>query len=568
MLSKRSAISPLLTDPAFEQARQQLVDGAHDAEPALGVVVELNLRKGLPPALVAQSFDDVHRAVLGPDVAAARPAYPISGGYVRCLLRREEMSELLLRDAGTDADPGPRSIFRLWPDYVLWPRIDRSRATIKADAAGRTYEAAGANIVWAVLDTGIDARHPHFGAGTLSDPRVVELHRDFTWLVRREAPPAAPARDSALLDESGHGTHVAGIIAGRLQPGTVAAIATLRPATNDDQLPAEQWPQWQARRLAEGFELQGMAPRALLVSLKVLDGLSSPDSPRTTSSAVMAALAYVREVNANGRALQIHGLNLSLGCDWHPRDYAAGQSPLCREVNLAVATGVVAVVSAGNTGAASEEGGGGDLHGSYASITEPGHADRAITVGATHRDSPHSFGVWYRSAKGPTLDGRRKPDLVAPGESITSAASGRLRDAVPAEVWQAGPPGDPGPAQVALGGTQGVEQPSEAQGPAPGTTPPEPGDTGPAPAARPAGDQPESGQRAATRAHYAEESGTSMAAPHVSGAVAAFLSARPEFIGQPDLIKALFCETAVDLRRDERFQGHGLVDLMAALAKV
>lgn len=425
MLSKRSAISPLLTDPAFEQARQQLVDGAHDAEPALGVVVELNLRKGLPPALVAQSFDDVHRAVLGPDVAAARPAYPISGGYVRCLLRREEMSELLLRDAGTDADPGPRSIFRLWPDYVLWPHIDRSRATIKADAAGRTYEAAGANIVWAVLDTGIDARHPHFAAGTLSDPRVVELHRDFTWLVRREAPPAAPARDSALLDESGHGTHVAGIIAGRLQPGTVAAIATLRPATNDDQLPAEQWPQWQARRLAEGFELQGMAPRALLVSLKVLDGLSSPDSPRTTSSAVMAALAYVREVNANGRALQIHGLNLSLGCDWHPRDYAAGQSPLCREVNLAVATGVVAVVSAGNTGAASEEGGGGDLHGSYASITEPGHADRAITVGATHRDSPHSFGVWYRSAKGPTLDGRRKPDLVAPGESITSAASGR-----------------------------------------------------------------------------------------------------------------------------------------------
>jgi subtilisin family serine protease len=44
-----------------------------------------------------------------------------------------------------------------------------------------------------------------------------------------------------------------------------------------------------------------------------------------------------------------------------------------------------------------------------------------ITVGATHRFQPHSYGVSYFSSRGPTGDGRLKPDLVAPGEKITSS---------------------------------------------------------------------------------------------------------------------------------------------------
>jgi len=560
VLSKRSAISPLLVDPEFAGARRALVDGAedeNDPDPLLGVVVELNLRKGLPPAQVNRAFLEVHADVVDDDVAARRPV-AIAGGYVRCLLRRSEMTQLLRRDAGTDTAPGSRSIFRLWPDYVLRPHIDRSRATIKADAAGRTYAAAGADVVWAVLDSGIDGGHPHFVHGTLADPRVRDLHADFTWLVRREPAPTESTTATALIDESGHGTHVAGIIAGCLPRGVEPALATLRPATNDPDLSMENWPQWQIRRLPEGARLQGMAERALLVSLKVLDGQTDPDNPRTTSSAVMAALAHVREVNAGGRALQVHGLNLSLGCDWVPRDYAAGQSPLCRELNLCVATGVVAVVSAGNTGAAGEEGGAGELRGNLASITEPGHAERAITVGATHRDSPHSFGVWYRSAKGPTLDGRRKPDLVAPGEAITSAASGRLRDGVPGAVWAKVGDLPPAPPPVAVGDTQGVEQPTDPAAPAPGGA----GTGAVVPTVAADGPPPRS------VAYYAEESGTSMAAPHVSGAIAAFLSARQEFIGQPDVVKELFCRTAVDLGRDVRFQGAGLLDLMAALAEV
>jgi serine protease AprX len=67
---------------------------------------------------------------------------------------------------------------------------------------------------------------------------------------------------------------------------------------------------------------------------------------------------------------------------------------------------------------------------------------------------------------------------------------------------------------------------------------------------------------------YVEDSGTSMAAPHVSGAIAAFLSIRREFIGRPERIKEIFLDTATDLRRERSFQGRGLVDLMRAIQSV
>ena len=63
-------------------------------------------------------------------------------------------------------------------------------------------------------------------------------------------------------------------------------------------------------------------------------------------------------------------------------------------------------------------------------INDPGNAALPITVGSTHRDMPHTYGVSYFSSKGPTGDGRAKPDLIAPGERITSCAAGRaLADA-------------------------------------------------------------------------------------------------------------------------------------------
>lgn len=56
----------------------------------------------------------------------------------------------------------PTTVFRVWPDYEIEPQIDRSAATVKADAAWRSFAACGKKIVWAVIDSGIDAEHPHF----------------------------------------------------------------------------------------------------------------------------------------------------------------------------------------------------------------------------------------------------------------------------------------------------------------------------------------------------------------------------------------------------------------------
>jgi subtilisin family serine protease len=349
-------------------------------------------------------------------------------------------------------------------------------------------------VVWGVIDSGIDASHPHFNAHhTLSGPGVAKLHRDFT------IPTSPDAKPSPLTDAFGHGTHVAGIIAGEA-PGDAA---TLRIAHNEPTI--QDLPQWALRTLPRGSTLSGMAPTAGLVSLKVLD-----DTGDTQSSVVIQAIDYVRTVNADSRDLQIHGVNLSLGCPWPPGEYAAGQSPLCRELDLLTGTGVVAVVSAGNEGAGGTlEGPSADVRGQMSTITDPGNAATAITVGSVHRYRPHTYGVSFNSSKGPTLDGRLKPELVAPGEAITSAATGQLASVPPL----APATGDP-----------------------------------------------------SNVARYIEDSGTSMSAAHVSGAIAAFLSVRTEYIGQPEMVKKLFCDSATDLGRHEFYQGSGLIDLLRALS--
>src|SRR5215216_1146466 len=58
------------------------------------------------------------------------------------------------------------------------------------------------------------------------------------------------------------------------------------------------------------------------------------------------------------------------------------------------------------------------------SINDPGNAEVVITVGGTHRENPHTYGVSYFSSRGPTGDGRAKPDLVAPGEKVTAPVPG------------------------------------------------------------------------------------------------------------------------------------------------
>lgn len=530
----RSAIVGGLRLPAAGQEGETA--GALDPQTPVPMLIELNAK--YPAGLVAvtrmfyQLWEDYAERAHGTwpaeanALSAAGQPVPqglavVARGLYQCVLSRATVYELVEQDRRASQRAGlPMIIFRVWPDYPIYPHIDRSAATVKADAGWRAFGADGHGSVWAVIDSGIDASHEHFAAlelyseargHPLPDGLTSQLHRDFSYMVNPNDPNAAPPAggtaqpagvSSALTDEFGHGTHVAGIIAG------------CSPKDRKPRVAVSQDPDGGYVPRTHVGVLSGMAPACQLVSLKVTRR-SSWGRWVTSSSAVIKALTYLRtEVNVDPDVLRVHGVNMSLGCGWDPSHYAAGQSPLCRAVNQLVASGVAVVISAGNSGAnlmtgdaAGEEAPGAVM----GSVSEPAHAQDCIAVGSTHRDAPHTFGITWTSGKGPTLDGRNKPDIVAPGEWITSAATGELR------------------AEAGLD--------------------PLPTDT--------------SADRLLT---YAEQSGTSMAAPHISGIIAAFLSARPEYIGRPLDVKALLTGKATDLGRDRNAQGAGLADLMQMLA--
>lgn len=418
-------------------------------------------------------------------------------------------------------------VYRIWKDTEVSITLTKSLTTVKADAAQRAFAARGEGIVWAVLDSGVQGDHPHFkGSSPLFGPydsfavAPPLVHLDFTPDGAATDQPQVPnelpkSNPSALTDRLGHGTHVSGIIAGYWEAPTddgAKVVGTeMRDETNDN------------RSITMRDELRvisGVAPKCKILSLKVIADVSQPGKQSAGSgkvSWILKAIDQIQTWNQNGKQIQVHGVNMSLGYDFNPRWFACGQSPICVEVNRLVRSGVCVVVSAGNAGYGSfmmantmtttkaEE------KYSSTSITDPGNADLAVTVGSTHREKPHMYGVSYFSSRGPTGDGRLKPDLLAPGERIISCAAG-------AEAAKYG----------------GDKSKQGADGPV----------------------------------LFCELSGTSMAAPHVSGAIAAFLSVRSEFIGEPERVKEIFLANTIDLRREPAFQGAGLLDLMKVLQAV
>jgi hypothetical protein len=361
----------------------------------------------------------------------------------------------------------------------------RSINTIGADAARNDLGATGEGIVWAVVDAGIDATHEHFQMHRNLDVGPALRHYDFT-----EASGDDDGKGSPLVDENGHGTYVAGIIAGERGARESPAIAAVYEPSDLGENAYER---------SVLPPLSGMAPRTKLVSIKALE----PDGLGRVST-VIRALRTIQDINVDGRALRIHGVMIGLGFDYDTSRFECGLSPLCVEVDRLVRSGVVVVCAAGSRGFGKQNSmqRGVASGGVEVSIDDPGNAELAITVGSTHRDLPKLYGVSYYSSKGPTLDGRTKPDLVAPGARIVSCAAGSsLTDA----------------------------------------------------------------RQHVADCTYIEQSGTSGAAAHVSGAIAAFLSVRRDLIGRPDVVKETFLSTACDLGRDRNYQGRGLIDVRAAL---
>ncbi|MBV5331272.1 S8 family serine peptidase, partial [bacterium] len=235
-----------------------------------------------------------------------------------------------------------RRIYRVWPDFEVSATLNKSTQTVKADAARIAFNARGRDIVWAVMDSGVDKNHPHFAKYKNLEVREPVRHDSFV----------DEDNSDALVDDFGHGTHVAGIIAGCLQlPEAPPPVAAPKAKSGKvaqakaDELAKAAKAEEDARKVysAHGVreeqsdvrrvdirpvsELAGVAPECKIVSMKVLDS-----SGNGTTTAIIRALQRVNEINQNGRRLLIHGVNLSLGYDFDPEWFACGQSPLCVEV--------------------------------------------------------------------------------------------------------------------------------------------------------------------------------------------------------------------------------------------
>jgi serine protease AprX len=414
-------------------------------------------------------------------------------------------------------------IWQVSLNRTAMPALTKSVPAVKADAAKTLFKVNCSEIAWAVIDSGIDGDHPAFGKEDGTGSRIKRSFdfKNFRKIVSlsnskemiRKAnvkllmqdkdllvhPPSDPDADlKRLADDArsrgpihwelvekfveikpttkpstNHGTHVAGII------GANKAAAKAAATTGQEN---------------EDFA-DGMCPDISLYDFRVLG-----PGIKDTEFAIIAALQFIRYLNDRDNFFTIHGANLSLSIPHDVRNFACGRTPICNECERLVESGIVVITAAGNHGYKSFETKEGSYE-SYAafSITDPGNADSVVTVGATHRFWPHTYGVSFFSSRGPTGDGRIKPDLVAPGERIRAPFPGGNR---------------------ARGGDWG------------------------------------------------DLDGTSMAAPHVSGAAAMLIARYSELIGHPRRIKQILCDSATDLGRERSFQGHGMLDVLRAFQSI
>jgi serine protease AprX len=232
----------------------------------------------------------------------------------------------------------------------------------------------GQGVPVAVIDSGINASSldlQNFGATVVYAQSFVTAANGFTVANGFSGPEDAS-------DYYGHGTHVAGIIAG-------TGLSSLWGYTHD---------------------IFGVAPGVALYNLKVLDK-NGESSDATVIQAIDAAIA-----------LKVKVINLSLG---RPIYESFLLDPLCQEVETAWLKGITVVIAAGNEGRVSALS---TPTGGYATIASPGNDPLALTVGAVNTESSgdrtKAMMTTY-SSKGPSLvDHVVKPDLVAPGNDIYS----------------------------------------------------------------------------------------------------------------------------------------------------
>ncbi len=315
----------------------------------------------------------------------------------------------------------------VYPDYEVKVNLDSSVPAMKLDSARKEFGLDGEGVVIAIIDTGIDAKHESLDDlddnPDTNDPKIIGF-KDY---INFKTEP---------YDDHGHGTHVAGTAAGT--GGKEAKYV-------------------------------GVAPKANLVGIKVLN-----QGGGGSSSSIIAGIEWAIQ---NKERLGIDIISMSLG----GRSKDDGNNPFDKAADYAVGKGINVVVAAGNSG----PGGRSDCRtkdetGESYSICSPATAKEVITVGAVDDE----LKIAGFSSRGPTKDGRIKPEVSAVGVDVTSSV----------------PKG------------------------------------------------------------YTKASGTSMATPHISGAIALLLQKNPSL--NPREIKDILMQTALDKGKvgaDNEY-GYGVID--------
>src|SRR5437588_1988905 len=273
----------------------------------------------------------------------------------------------LLDGNGIQSLSNQSNVVYISADRPLKPTLSNAASAINAEFAWQSnYTGAGIGV--ALIDSGV-ASHPDLNQGIVPVSRVV-YQQSFV-----------PGNSSAS-DQYGHGTHIAGLIAG----DGLSSTGPLYTKT-----------------------FKGIAPGANIVNLRVLDANGA-----STDSAVIAAIARAISLKST---YNIRVINLSLGRAVY-ETYKL--DPLCQAVERAWKNGIVVVVAAGNNGRYQATNG-------YGTVTSPGNDPYVLTVGAmkpmgTPQRTDDLIATY--SSKGPSVvDAVVKPDLVAPGNLLVSLAA-------------------------------------------------------------------------------------------------------------------------------------------------
>ena len=241
-------------------------------------------------------------------------------------------------------------------DSKVYTLLDIASPTMEVSFPhDRGYKGEGITI--AIIDTGVSA-HSDL---TKPNNRII----GFKDMINNKDIP---------YDDNGHGTHVAGIIAGN--------------------------------GFSSKGKYTGVAPKANILAIKALD----KDGGGNISD-IISAISYIVDTKDKYNTKII---NLSLGT---PANSTCAKDPLCKAAKIAVQSGLTVVTAAGNSGP------------SIGSILSPGISRDVITVGAVDDKrtiDPSDDTIAPFSSRGPTLEGLSKPDLLAPGVNINSLSHNKL----------------------------------------------------------------------------------------------------------------------------------------------